>query len=208
MDQGGDSETSRSRLLREARNAAALNHPNVCTIHEVGHESGTAFIAMEYVEGRSLRERIDEAGALPQADVLRYGIHTADALGYAHEHGVVHRDLKAANVMISTGGGLKVVDFGLSRRDDALMTDATTQASMVTAGAPAGTPYAMAPEQVRGESADARTDVWALGVLLYEMAAGRKPFAGATVPELFSAILKEHGETVAKARGDGASSGD
>ena len=191
MDQGSDTESSRGRLLREARNAAALNHPNICTIHEVGDEGGTAFIAMEYVEGRSLRERLDEAGALPHDEVLRHGIQIADALAYAHEHSVVHRDLKAANVMISAEARLKVVDFGLARRDDALITDATTQLSIVAAGVPAGTPYAMAPEQVRGEAADARTDVWALGVLLYEMATGGKPFAGATVPELFSAILKE-----------------
>ena len=186
-----DSETSRSRLLREARSAAALNHPNICTIHEVGHASGTAFIAMEYVEGRSLREYLDERGALPSADALRYAIQTADALAYAHEHGVVHRDLKAANIMVSADGRLKVVDFGLARREDAFVADATTLASAVPSGAPAGTPYAMAPEQVRGEAADARTDVWALGVLLYELVTGTKPFVASTVPELFSAILKE-----------------
>ena len=134
-----DSETSRTRLLREARSAAALNHPNICTIHEVGQESGTAFIAMEYIEGRSLREIVDEDGALPFTDALRYAIQTADALAFAHQHGVVHRDLKAANVMISTDARLKVVDFGLARRDDALVTDATTLASAVPAGAPAGT---------------------------------------------------------------------
>ena len=143
------------------------------------------------MEGRSLRLLLDEGGALPSADALRYAIQTADALAYAHEHGVVHRDLKAANIMISADGRLKVVDFGLARREDALVADATTLASAVPAGAPAGTPYAMAPEQVRGDAADARTDVWALGVLLYELVTGTKPFAASTVPELFSAILKE-----------------
>ena len=191
LDRAGDSDSSSSRLLREARNAAALNHPNICTIHEVHHGSGTPFIAMEYVEGRSLRERIDDTGALPNVDVLRFGIHVADALAYAHEHGVVHRDLKAANVMISADGRLKIVDFGLARRDDALVADATTLASMVPAGALAGTPYAMSPEQVRGEAADAHSDVWALGVLLYEMVTGTRPFASAALPELFAAILKE-----------------
>ncbi len=183
-------ETSRSRLLHEARNAAALNHPNICTIHEVGHADGATFIAMEYVEGRSLRDHID-GGALPLSEVLRYGIQAADALDYAHRHGVVHRDFKAANAMVATDGRLKIVDFGLAHRGDALMTEATTVGSLVTAGMPAGTPYAMAPEQVRGAATDARTDIWALGVLLYEMATGIKPFGGATVPELFGAILHE-----------------
>ena len=186
-----DTETSRTRLLHEARNAAALNHPNICTIHEVGHDGGTAYIAMEYVEGRSLRDRLDDAGPLPHDEALRYGIQTADALAYAHEHSVIHRDLKAANVMLSAEGRLKVVDFGLARRSDAQFVDATTIASVVPVGVPAGTPYAMAPEQVRGEPADARTDVWALGVLLYEMVTGTKPFVAATVPELFSSILKD-----------------
>jgi TolB-like protein len=180
--------TSSARLLREARNAAALNHPHICTIHEVGEADGTAFIAMEFVEGRSLRERVDE-GALPMSESVRFGIQAADALAYAHEHGVVHRDFKAANAIVGDSGWLKVVDFGLARRDDPRMSDATTMASMVPAGAVAGTPYAMAPEQVRGEAADARTDVWALGVLLHELATGARPFTGPSVPELFSSIL-------------------
>lgn len=186
-----DGETSRLQLLREARSAAALNHPHICTIHEVGHDGGTAFIAMEYVEGHSLRERIDSGGALPQEEVLRYGGQAADALAFAHEHGVIHRDLKAANAMITTGGRLKVVDFGLARRHDMLASEGTTLGSIAPSGATVGTPYAMAPEQVRGETADARTDVWALGVLIYEMATGRKPFDAPTIPELFSAILKD-----------------
>jgi TolB-like protein/Tfp pilus assembly protein PilF/predicted Ser/Thr protein kinase len=190
MLEGTGDEESRSRLLREARNAAALNHPNICTIHEVGHADGRTFIAMEYVDGRSLRDHID-AGALPLPDVLRYGIQSADALDYAHRHGVVHRDFKAANAMVATDGRLKVVDFGLAHRGDDLMSEATTMGSLVQAGLPAGTPYAMAPEQIRGATTDARTDIWALGVLLYEMATGTKPFSAATVPELFAAILNE-----------------
>jgi eukaryotic-like serine/threonine-protein kinase len=183
-----DRTDTRIRLLREARNVAALNHPNICTIHEVGESDGTAFIAMEYVAGRSLRDRIDEA-ALPVDEVVRLGIQAAGALAYAHDHSVIHRDFKAANVIVSESGWLKIVDFGLARRGDALQTDATTMASAVPAGAVAGTPYAMAPEQIRGTTADARTDVWALGVLLYEMATGARPFTGQTFPEVFSSIL-------------------
>lgn len=183
-----DGETSRTRLLREARNAAALNHPNICTVHEVGEANDAAFIAMEYVDGRSLRERLDEH-VLPVEDAVRLGIQAADALAYAHDHGVIHRDLKAANVIVTGTGRVKIVDFGLGRRGDALMAAATTMASVVPAGAAAGTPYAMAPEQVRGDSTDGRTDIWALGVLLYEIVSGRRPFDGPTIPELFSSIL-------------------
>jgi len=184
----GDKDAWRARLIREARSAAALNHPNICTIHEIGDAGGAPFIAMEYVEGRSLRDRLDER-ALPLAEAVRYGIQAADALAYAHDHGVIHRDFKAANVIVSSEGRLKIVDFGLARRGDATM--ATTMTSLVPAGVAAGTPYAMAPEQVRGEAADARTDIWALGVLLHEMVGGTKPFTAATLPELFSSILRD-----------------
>ena len=190
VDGGVDSDTARARVLREARNAAALNHPNICTIHEVGDAHGTTFIAMEYVDGRSLSDRLAE-GALPLADVLFYGRQAADALAHAHDHGVVHRDFKAANAIIDNANRLKVVDFGLSRRRDAALTQATTLGSIVPDGGVAGTPYAMAPEQARGETADARTDIWALGVLLYEMAGGRKPFEGGATPELLSSILRD-----------------
>jgi len=186
----GNEPASRARLVREARNAAALNHPSICTIHEVGEAGGAAFIAMEYVEGRSLRDRLDE-GALPIEEAVRYGIQAADALAYAHDHGVIHRDLKAANVIVAGAGRLKIVDFGLARRDDAMLAGATTVSSVVADGTAAGTPYAMAPEQVRGEATDARTDVWALGVLLYEMASGAKPFTAPTIQDLFSSILRD-----------------
>jgi serine/threonine protein kinase len=186
----GDDEASHARLLREARSASALNHPNICTVYEVGEGSGLAFIAMEYVDGRSLRDLVD-GGSLPVEDAVRYAIEAADALAHAHDRGVVHRDLKAANAIVSASGRLKIVDFGLARRTDALMSDATTQASIVGVGAAVGTPYAMAPEQVRGLAADARTDLWALGVLLYEMLLGTRPFNGATVAELLSSILRD-----------------
>ena len=186
----GNDGTARDRLLREARNAAALNHPNICTIYEVGEADGRAFIAMEYVEGRPLNDRLAES-ALPLPEAVRYGIEAADALAYAHDRGVVHRDLKAANAIVTTTGRLKLVDFGLARREDALLAGATTMASVAPAGVSFGTPYAMAPEQVRGGVTDARTDIWALGVLLYEMLSGVKPFSAPTTPELFSSILRD-----------------
>ena len=145
---------------------------------------------MEYVDGRPLSDRLGD-GALPVEEALHYAIQAADALAYAHDHGVVHRDFKAANVMVTADGSLKVVDFGLARRDDALLADATTCASLAPAGVAAGTPYAMAPEQVRGAGTDARTDIWALGVLLHEMVSGAKPFSASTNPELFSSILRD-----------------
>jgi serine/threonine protein kinase/Tfp pilus assembly protein PilF len=191
VEDSADGAASRDHLVREARNAAALNHPHICTVHEVRHDGGRTFIAMEYVEGRSLRDRIDERGALPYDEALRHARQAADAVAYAHEHGVVHRDLKAANAMVTSDGRLKLVDFGLARRADSLIDNATTMASMVPAGTVAGTPYAMAPEQVRGAAADARTDVWALGVLLFEMLTGTRPFRAPTMTELFSAVLGE-----------------
>jgi serine/threonine protein kinase/tetratricopeptide (TPR) repeat protein len=185
-----DDVTARTRLLREARSAAALNHPSICTVYEVAESDGCAFIAMEYVDGRPLSDRLSEA-PLPVHEALRYGIEAADALAYAHDHGVVHRDLKAANAIVTTTGRLKLVDFGLARREDALLADATTMASVAPTGVAVGTPYAMAPEQVRGSALDARIDIWALGVLLHEMVSGTKPFTAATTPELFSAILRD-----------------
>jgi serine/threonine-protein kinase len=185
-----DDEASRERLVREARSAAALNHPNVCTVYEVSAAAGTAFIAMEYVDGRPLDDRLAD-GPLAINEAIQLGLQAADALAYAHDHGVVHRDFKAANVIVSAEGRLKVVDFGLARRGDAMVAATTTMVSLVPSGAAAGTPYAMAPEQVRGETADERTDVWALGVLLHEMAGGTRPFATGNIPELFSSILRD-----------------
>jgi tetratricopeptide (TPR) repeat protein/predicted Ser/Thr protein kinase len=185
-----DNGNARLRLLHEARNVAALNHPNICTVYEVGEADGWAFIAMEYVEGRPLSDHLAES-ALPLAEAMRYGIEAADALAYAHDHGVIHRDLKSANAIVTTTGRLKLVDFGLARREDARLADATTMPSLAPAGLVVGTPYSMAPEQVRSAVTDARTDIWALGVLLYEMVTGARPFSAPTTPELFSSILRD-----------------
>jgi Tol biopolymer transport system component len=186
-------ESARARLLREARAAAALNHPHICTIHEVGEAGSQAYIAMEYLEGGPLSHVIPADG-LPVEQLLRYGQQITAALTHAHERGIVHRDLKSGNVLITSDGRAKVLDFGLAKRlSGKELTEATTQsqASMTQAGALAGTVPYMAPEQLRGQPADARSDVWALGVVLYEMTAGARPFQGQTGFELSSAILNQ-----------------
>jgi serine/threonine protein kinase/Tfp pilus assembly protein PilF len=187
----GPDVKAQTRLLGEARTAAALNHPHICMIHEVGEEEGRAFIAMELVEGRPLREMVPAEG-LPVDAVARYGAQIADALGHAHSRGVVHRDLKTANVVVTPEGHAKVLDFGLAVRRQEDVDEATrSRLSLEGQGALAGTLQYLAPEVLRGQPADARSDLWALGVVLYEMAGGSLPFRGATGYEVSSAILHE-----------------
>jgi len=179
-------ENARARLVREARTASRLNHPHICTIHEVGESDGQAYIAMELVEGRTLSALLQER-ALTTAEILRIGQQVADAVAHAHQHGVLHRELKSANIILTPEGRAKVLDFGLAKRMIAeLADDAPTQTmdSLTAPGAVVGTLAYMAPEQLRGQVADARSDVWALGVVLYEMAAGRRPFEGKTSVDL------------------------
>ena len=186
-------KTARARLVQEARLASKLNHPYICTVYEVGESDGQTYIAMELVEGQPLSARLAE-GPLPAEEVLRYGQQLADALGHAHERRVVHRDLKSANVVLTPQGRVKILDFGLAKRlTDEQLADATTVArhSLTEPGTVAGTLAYMAPEQLRGQPADARSDIWALGVVLYEMAGGQRPFQGQTGYELTSAVLKE-----------------
>ena len=176
------------RILQEARRAASLNHPHVCTIHEVQDADGTACIVMELVAGRTLASMIPLDG-LPPESAASYGAQIADALAHAHERGVLHRDIKCANVIVSPGGQVKVLDFGLADLTPAAMGDATTEA-LADAG-PKGTLAYMAPEVIRGQAADERSDLWSLGIVLYEMAGGRRPFGGTTVLEAAAAILHE-----------------
>jgi TolB-like protein len=188
-----DDETARARLLREARLASKLNHPHVCTIHEVGEAEGRTFVAMELVEGRPLSDLLSR-GPLATEQVLRRGQQLADALAHAHEHGVVHRDFKSANVVLTAEGRAKVLDFGLAKRlagGDATEATTASYGSLTAPGTLTGTLAYMAPEQLRGQAADARSDIWALGVVLYEMAGGRRPFQGQTGFALSSAILNE-----------------
>ncbi len=194
------------RLLQEARAASALNHPHICTVYEVGEavpdpspqpspvpgEGVVSFIVMEHVEGKPLSALIPADG-LPPESVIRYGTQIADALAHAHEHGIVHRDLKSQNVVITPEGRAKVLDFGLAARMPQADAEAVTktQEALPHAGMLVGTLAYMAPEVLRGETATARSDIWALGVLLYEMASGRLPFGGDTAADVASATLKE-----------------
>lgn len=181
-----------ARLRREAQHASRLNHPNICTIYEVGTFEGRSYIAMEHVRGQRLSDMIP-AGGLPIERVADYGAQVADALAHAHGEGVVHRDLKSANVLVTPEGRAKVLDFGLARRlpGEELHALAESRAAITADGVIAGTLSCMAPELLRGEAADARSDIWSLGVLLYEMATGERPFGGATAFELSAAILHD-----------------
>jgi Tol biopolymer transport system component len=189
-ERGGDPDRQ-AALVREAEALAALNHPHIAHVYEAGIADGQAFIAMEHVDGRSL-DRLIERGRLPIETMLRYGSEIASALGHAHERGVVHRDLKAANVMVASDGRIKVLDFGIARRASAAVDEITrSQTSIEAAGGIAGTLPYMAPEVLGGEPAGPQSDIWSFGVLLYELAAGQRPFAGATGFAMSSAILHD-----------------
>jgi len=183
--------TARARLLREAQHASALNHPNIATIYEVGENAGQIYIAMELIEGRTLSAVVPGGGLAPQT-AIHYGVEIASALAHAHEQGIIHRDLKPANVMVTASGHAKVLDFGLAKRvSSSELTGEMLQNSLTKPGAIVGTLQYMAPETLRGEPADARTDLWGAGAILHEMLMGGPPFEGKTAYELSSAILRE-----------------
>lgn len=180
------------RLRREACTASALNHPNICTIYEVGEDAGEMFIAMEYIEGRTLAELIRQ-GPLPAETVLRYGCQIISALAHAHEKGVVHGDLKPPNIIVTPFGEAKILDFGLARRSNPAEFDRKTFETASAESSPGlgGTfPY-MAPEQIEGSDASARTDIWSFGIVLYEMLTGTRPFQGENLFLLCNSILRD-----------------
>ncbi len=181
----------RERFDREARAISKLNHPHVCTLFDVGHQDGVDYIVMEYLEGETLADALMR-GPLPLRQVLRYGREIADALDKAHRLGIVHRDLKPGNIML-TKSGAKVLDFGLAKYEAAEptgATEATQQKPLTEEGSLLGTMQYMAPEQLEGRDADARTDIFALGAIVYEMAAGRRAFDGKSRASLIAAIME------------------
>lgn len=188
---GGDASASQN-LLHEARASSSLSHPNICTIYDVGETDNGLYIVMELVEGKSLHTMSAGTG-LPSESILRYGVQIGSALSRAHDRGIVHRDLKTANVVVTAEGLVKVLDFGLAKRVGGGVLDAPTLSFSTVQGASSvsGTLPYMAPEILRGEPADARGDLWALGVMLYELASGRLPFEGRTGFEISSAIMRE-----------------
>jgi serine/threonine protein kinase len=175
------------RFYQEARSAGALQHPNIVTIYELGHEKVTPFIAMEYLEGESLDKIIEQKPVLPLSVKLGYIVKMCEALAYAHQHNVVHRDVKPANIMVTKDGVVKVVDFGIARLTDMSMT----QPNMMI-----GSRAYMSPQLYKGEKADPRSDIWAIGVTLYELLAYRRPFVGDSEAELMFHIIYESPEDI------------
>lgn len=185
---------ARQRFEREARAISSLNHSHICTIHDIGHQDGIDFIVMEYLEGETLASRL-ERGPLPVGELLRVATEIAGALDQAHRHGILHRDLKPANIML-TKSGAKLMDFGLAKpaantsAPIETLTRSLNRAPVTAEGTIVGTYQYMSPEQLEGNEADARSDIFSFGAVLYEMATGRRAFDGKTTTSVIAAILE------------------
>jgi serine/threonine protein kinase len=195
----GENRLALDRFQRESRAASALNHPRICTIHDVGDFQGRPFFVMEFLEGKSLKDRIS-GEPVPSGELLDLALQIADGLQAAHAKGIVHRDIKPANIFLQPGGQVKILDFGLAKFGAerkaahtplATTSETVTGMSLTRPGSVMGTVAYLSPEQARGEEVDSRTDIYSFGVVLYEMATGQRPFRGETSGELVDAILTE-----------------
>ena len=184
---------AKERFVREARAASALDHPNVCTVYEIDEAEGQTFISMACIEGQNLKDKI-ASGRLQLSEALYIAFQVALGLQAAHEKGIFHRDLKSGNVMITPKGQAKILDFGLAKSPDG--------ATITRSGTTMGTPAYMSPEQARGEPVDHRTDIWSLGVVLYEMVAGEMPFKGGHEQAVIYSILNVDPEPITSLRAD------
>ncbi|MBA3692010.1 MAG: protein kinase [Acidobacteria bacterium] len=186
-----------NRFIQEAKAVSALNHPNILTVYEIGETDGTNYIVTEFIEGKTLREHLSQKESLSLNTILKIGVQVSEALSAAHQAGIIHRDIKPENIMIRSDGYAKVLDFGLAKLTEQKQTDeislegATKALVKTNPGMVMGTVSYMSPEKARGKETDARTDLWSLGVVLYEMLAGKVPFAGETINHTIVSILEK-----------------
>src|SRR5882672_8981804 len=194
-------EANLKRFEREARLASSLDHPNICTIFDLDEAEGLHFIAMQHVEGRNVRQLVN-GRPLELESALRIGIQVADALTAAHARGIIHRDIKSGNVMVTDSGQVKVLDFGLAKLLDETeaQTSGIHQTELTEVGVPYGTATYAAPEQARGDKVDARADIFSTGVLVYEMLTGTWPFRGKSTIDVRHAVIYDQPKPLAAAR--------
>src|SRR3954471_11460302 len=194
-------EANLKRFEREARLASSLDHPNICTIFDMDEADGVHFIAMQYVEGRNVRQLVN-GRPLELKSALLIAIQVADALSAAHARGIIHRDIKSGNVMVTSTGQVKVLDFGLAKLldEDVAHTQGIHQTQLTEIGVPYGTPTHAAPEQARGDRVDSRADIFSTGVLLYELLTGTWPFRGKSSIDVRHAVLHDQPKPLAEAR--------
>jgi len=196
-------EANRKRFEREARLASSLDHPNICTIFDLNEIDGVHFIAMQHIQGRNVRQLVN-GKPLQLESALSIAIQVADALAVAHAQGIIHRDVKAGNVMVNNQGQVKVLDFGLAKLldDEAARTSGIHHTELTEVGVPYGTATYAAPEQARGDRVDSRADIFSTGVLLYEMLTGTWPFRGQTAVDVRHSVLHSEPMSINEARSD------